>query len=327
LLGFVGEGIVGNATKLGDWCSEDVGWGDLGRLLFQHQQTKCPIRRNNIPIYCQIFLYVTRIMRPIPSMKVQDFFDWLFEWLKAQNFFDWLENISKLIPSYLNELFYLVSSPKRFIAERLYRDKLTMKNALVFLILSFLIGELLDIYGIWNRPFVVAAQAVFVLLSITLYGTALQLAWRIVGGKAEFHKVLTILFYYSGVLKIAISLFFLAFIGTMMALDPGLSKAMQSALNNGEIFLFVENNLEKISASRGYRFSLLFQFVGYGCMLVWLIAGWGAYRELNQVSKFRSFMAGLLFIVFCTPITALTFVLAFALTALLGTNVNTPNAG
>jgi hypothetical protein len=48
-------------------------------------------------------------------------------------------------------------------------------------------------------------------------------------------------------------------------------------------------------------------------MLAWIFAGWGAYRQLNGLSRLRSFGAGLLFLVFCLPVTAFVFVLGNAL--------------
>jgi hypothetical protein len=225
-----------------------------------------------------------------------------------------LEKLIGLIPAYFDALFPLVTGPKHFIAERLSSDESAMQKALIFLAVSFLIGWLLKIPLSRGDPLLeLGSDGVFVLICVLTYGGALYLAWRIAGGRAEIQKFLTIHFYYSGVLKLLETSTYVGAMGTIRAADPALYKEIYDAAYGGNIAAFVIKNSERLLASSGYRLSLCVQFVGYGVMLIWIFIGWGAYRALNRLSKVRSAVAGLLFLVFCFPVAALTFVIANAL--------------
>jgi hypothetical protein len=225
-----------------------------------------------------------------------------------------LEKLIGLIPAYFDALFPLVTGPKHFIAERLSSDESAMQKALIFLAVSFLIGWVLKIPLRREDPlFELGSDGVFVLIYVMTYGGALYLAWCIAGGRAEIQKFLTIHFYYSGVLSLLGTSTYLGTMGTIRAADPGLYKEIYDAAYGGNIAAFFIKNSERLLASSGYRLSLWVQFVGYGVMLTWIFIGWGAYRALNRLSKVRSIMAGLLFLVFCFPVAVLTFVIANAL--------------
>ena len=227
---------------------------------------------------------------------------------------DLLEKLIGLIPAYFDDLLPLVSGPKRFIAKRLSSDEPAMQKALIFLAVSFLIGWVLKTPFVRGDPFLeLGTDGAFVLIYVMTYGGALYLAWRIAGGRAEIQKFLTIHFYYAGVLKLIETSLYLGIMGTIRAADPALFKEIYDAAYGGNLASFFIKNSERLLASPGYRLSLWVQFVGYGAMLTWIFVGWGAYRELNQLSKARSIMAGLLFFVFCFPVTALTFLIANAL--------------
>jgi hypothetical protein len=225
-----------------------------------------------------------------------------------------LEKLIGLIPAYFGDLLPLISGPKSFIAKRISGDEPAMQKALIFLAVSFLIGWALKTPWLRGDPFLeLATDGAFVLIYVLAYGGALYLAWRIAGGRAEIQKFLTIHFYYSGILGFIQTILALGMMGTIRAADPVLYKEIYDVAYSGNMVLFAINNSERLIASPGYRFSLLVQFVGFGAMLTWIFVGWGAYRELNQLSKVRSFMAGLLFFVFCIPVEALTFLIANAL--------------
>ena len=53
--------------------------------------------------------------------------------------------------------------------------------------------------------------------------------------------------------------------------------------------------------------------VSYFAIPIWFLAGWGAYRELNRASRFRSVIAALLFVILSIPAFAALGVLANAL--------------
>jgi hypothetical protein len=227
---------------------------------------------------------------------------------------DLLEKLLGLIPAYFDDLLPLISGPKRFIAGRLSSDQPAMQKALIFLAVSFLISWVLKIPLSRGDPLLeLGAGGAFVLIYVLAYGCALYLAWRTAGGRAEIQKFLPIYFYYAGVLKLLMTITYLGTMGTMRAADPALYKEIYDAAYGGNIVAFLMRNSGRLLASPGYRLSLWVQCMGYGAMLIWFVVGWGAYRELNQLSKIRSITAGLLFFVYCFPVAALTFLIANAL--------------
>src|SRR5438034_1682242 len=225
-----------------------------------------------------------------------------------------LEKLIGLIPAYFDALLPLLTGPKHFIAERLSSNESAMQKALIFLAVSFLIGWLLKIPLSHGDPLLeLGPDGVFVLICVMMYGGVLYLAWRIAGGRVEIQKFLAIHFYYSGVLKLLETGTYVGTMGTIRLVDPALYKKIYDAAYGGNIVPFLSKSSEQLLVSCGYRLSLCALFVGYGVMLIWIFIGWGAYRALTRLSKVLSFMAGLLFLVFCFPVAALTLVIANAL--------------
>jgi hypothetical protein len=225
------------------------------------------------------------------------------------------ERLVGLIPAYFEALFPLLTGPKRFIAERLSSDESAMEKALIFLAISFAIGWILKIpLSRSGDPLLdLGTGSVFQLMNVLAYGTALYLAWRIAGGRAGLQKFLTIHFYYAGVLLLLETGLYLGFAGTIRAFDPALFKELHDAIYAGNFAAFLIENHERLLASSAYRASFLVQFAGFGAMLAWIFAGWGAYRALNRLSRLRSMGAGLLFFIFCLPVTGFIFVVGNAL--------------
>ena len=150
----------------------------------------------------------------------------------------------------------------------------------------------------------------FSLIFAIVFGGALYLAWHWVGGRGAIVQFLTISFYYGGVVKLMMTMLFLAIIGTMETVDPSLYTEFLTAATNGTLPLFLEDNLDRISSSPAYQWSLWVQVPGFAAILAWWIAAWGGYRQFYKVSRMRSAAAGLLFVVLCVPAAALTFVIA-----------------
>jgi hypothetical protein len=234
---------------------------------------------------------------------------------REQGMKELFEKLVRLIPAYFDALLPLITGPKAFIRERLGGDGTPLQDALLFLAISFAIGWILKIPLSRGGPplLELGTDAAFELSLVMAYGAALILAWRTVGGRANVRKFLTIHFYYSGILSFIMSGLFLGTMGTLRAADPVLYRQIYEAAYGGNFAVFLIENSERLIASRGFRWSLWVQLAGYGAAMAWILAGWGAYRELNGISRIRSGLAGLMFCLFCVPVAALTFVIANAL--------------
>jgi hypothetical protein len=226
---------------------------------------------------------------------------------------DALERIVRFIPAYVGDLLRLLQAPKTFIAGRLARDGSRLQNGLVFLGVSFLVGWVLKASFIRQEPFIeLASDAAFVFCRVLGYGAALCVAWRIVQGRAPLSKFFAIHFYYSGVLGLIETGWFMAMVGVLRVRDADFYSQLMDAVYHGTSGTFIVGQIERLQASHTFLPLMLITFIGLCVMLVWIVAGWGAYRKLNHLSKLRSALAATLFAAFCVPVTAMIYLIANA---------------
>jgi hypothetical protein len=145
-----------------------------------------------------------------------------------------LERILRFIPSYLGNLLEVARGPKQFIRKRLSHQEHQFENALVFLGISFVIGWVLKLSMDRKNPGIeLLIGAGFILMVVLGYGAAVLVAWRTVRGRADIQKIFTIHFYYSGVLILFTSCWFMAIMGILKAGSPQLYANMMNSVNTG----------------------------------------------------------------------------------------------
>src|SRR5262249_21346328 len=127
-------------------------------------------------------------------------------------------------------------------------------------------------------------------------------------GRADIQKLFVIHFYYSGVLILFTSCWFMAIMGILKAGSPQFYNNMMDSVNRGNLrFFFDPRNADTLLQARTF----LFVFCGgMAAMIIWGIAAWGAYRELNRLSALRSAVAVLVFIAISIPVTMVFFAFA-----------------
>lgn len=226
-----------------------------------------------------------------------------------------LERVVGVFPVYFDGLLSLLSGPKTYVAERLKVDgPSALKNALLFLGITHLLQWTLKIPLERGDPLLgLSSDTVFVLILILSYGAALLMAWRLVGARIELRTFFTVHFYFSAIFLVLMAILFLCMTGVLRMLDPALYARILEATHNGSALTFMTQNIEQLIGNRAYRASMVAQFLGMSGILLWMFAGWGAYRELGGVSRTRSFLAAILFAVFCVPVLVVTNAIATAL--------------
>lgn len=224
-----------------------------------------------------------------------------------------LNNTVGFITHYLENLLRLVQSPKQFITHRIAESNADLKESLIFMASSVLIGWLLKISFVRGNAFLGLASDIVAAFMIAIaYGVALCLAWHVLKGKARLKEMLAVHFYYWGVVELLQACWFMSIIGAFRASDAALYKVFMESLYNGSLLTFGPQNIERILQSSALLPIQLIAFTGLTAILVWLYAGWGAYRQINDVSKLQSVLAAILFVLFCIPITAVLFLIANA---------------
>lgn len=98
--------------------------------------------------------------------------------------------------TYIQELFELVSGPKRFVAQHRAEGTLTIGRGFAFLAFSILIKLFAPPHGTLSM---LGADIFFILAEVMMSGLALVVAWRIIGGKAKLLDFLPIHLYYCAI--------------------------------------------------------------------------------------------------------------------------------
>lgn len=201
-----------------------------------------------------------------------------------------MEELIKLLrylPRYFVEFGSVFIGPKRYIGQKNLQTDKSFSDALLFLAVS------LGLTIVMTAPLLppdqklwmfIGSQAVLILLIVTLWSIALRIAWRIVGGRATIKNFFITYSYYFGVMIIILTLFTLLSDGILKVFDPELYiKIIEATLNNSQ--------MPEVFGSNIFVISFAVMIVGYVLLSVWGFIGWGAYRQINNLSKKRSFGA------------------------------------
>ena len=196
-------------------------------------------------------------------------------------------------------------------AEGAFERSLAFLGASLFLFLIALeplapSGTNLGIYA--------AKHGVIFLLNVSLYATALRLAWRLVGGKAIFRSFFVTYAYFFSVVSVALGFFVLLSVGAFKSLEPNLYAQCIPTIDRRCIDLFAES----FSNSLALKISVSIFGVGFAILSLWSFIAWGAYRELNALSKWRSFLALLIMGVLVWPI---VLIVLFISEAIIGQDI------
>jgi len=223
---------------------------------------------------------------------------------------DLLEKILAYLPGYILDLARILSGPKQFVAERNKGDEGDLVKAFTFLGVSLSIFFILQGGFVAVQKFLTNAimDGILYLLFIAIFSAIIQLCWKIVGGKAEYQRFLITSSYYVGVLSIGFALGSLFFIGILRMLFP-------DAYTWFVKFIQAPSVPAALNQDPSVSIGILLAFITFVAVMfltfVWALIGWGAYRELNQLSRPRSFMALLLTILLSSPVAAALYVMGF----------------
>ncbi len=208
-----------------------------------------------------------------------------------------LQNIISYIPVYLTEFLALVSGPKRFIRRKKLQEPEGLNDALLFfglsIALSFIISLPLHPSGkdFWEY---FGFHATYLLLIVVLNAAGCRLAWFLVGGKAPLMPFVILYGYYAGVILFIYTFFAIASEGLLKVYDPDIYSQLLEIAEMDRTKS--ESAIDDIDAysNKVVIVAVLVQWAGHLVAGVWFFIGWGAFRELNNLSKLRSFFVFLI---------------------------------
>lgn len=220
-----------------------------------------------------------------------------------------LEKLLGFIPAYLRELALLLGGPKRFMSARNTGSDTDLNSSLMFMgiticLVFILQAPLLDKdIDIWIR---LGSGLIQTLSAVLIFAFVLRLAWQLVGGRAKFERFFIAYAYYFSAVLLLLVLVSLCADGIIKSLDPSLYEILRS----GDQQAIGQSNPLTSSA---YLWSLSVLALGLVLTSIWSFIGWGAYREINGLSKARSAGAFLIAGIINWPAIALVFFIGHAL--------------
>jgi TIR domain-containing protein len=227
---------------------------------------------------------------------------------------DGVGRLLRAAQTYLAELLALTSGPKQFFADRMVAQRLQWQDGFLFLLLSFLLTFAVSLPFARNPLLELPTELVFVVRYVLLYGYAAFFAWRLVGGQVKLREVLTIHFYLAGVLKLILTATYIAFFGVLRSGDPTLYGEFTNAMSSGNVAgWYLAKGGALLAQRTTWRVAIVLLLTGTALMLLWVVAGWGAYRRLARVGRLRSILAFVVFGALSLPLYAVTALIANAL--------------
>jgi hypothetical protein len=203
---------------------------------------------------------------------------------------DLISKLLALLPAYASQLIDLVSDPKKFVANKNLASVTAINEALVFLGISIALAFVAQIPLLpekQDKELMFLALAVQSALAFAMNIAILVLSWKIVGGQVGWKHFIAVTCYFSSVSTLLFLAFYLLAFGAFNVLDPVHSKQLLtgSAMDWSELV-----------GSLGAKVGLIILGGGFIAMYAWIFYVWGAYRQLNRLSKLRSGMAFAIFV-------------------------------
>jgi len=231
-------------------------------------------------------------------------------------------------PAYATDLAGLIASPKTFLANKNRGGDQDWANALIFFAISTIISFTIQATGVkLDADFVtdVIKTMLFLAIFTLTLAVVIKVAWRLVGGRAPLHSIiLTQLYVFSIYMLIScvISLVFVS-LHAIFYLNyyEEVTGITQKGLFNLIYKIINDPGTASLLSSEKYPGLIILGTVMFGifCLVsvAWIIATWGAYRQLNEASRVRSFAAFILCGMLSVP--------TFGILLLLATATSIPN--
>jgi hypothetical protein len=207
----------------------------------------------------------------------------------------------KAIPTYVITFGRIFVAPKTEILEKCRGDESALPGALVFLGVSQLVlyplaqGSTGQHSEFWDTA--LRAVSLLVIGGLGAVGM-LALAWRIMGARLEFSKLLVAYCYISGVSAVVWSVLALAIMGMFATFYPQTYRAAMHTFGTPQA-VFSGKYAESITALRampGYQLFGVLSTIAWSLLLLWLFCAWGTFRHLASASRLRSAVAAAIFV-------------------------------
>lgn len=207
-----------------------------------------------------------------------------------------IEKAVLLIPRFLSEMLEVLVSPKPFLRQKQRIQANDIESACLFFGMTLLLAFAAQFSFIasWRENPVAslvsltALTFLFVLLSLAV----LRFSWFVVGGKATLRQLFVFYAYVTGPITVILVAFSIVSFLLLRLLDPA---GFTNIVRNGFKTTWVPTSV-------GDKAFVAVALFGVMAALVWSVLAWGAFRELNSVSRRRSPIAFFIFLFLNAPL-------------------------
>jgi hypothetical protein len=216
--------------------------------------------------------------------------------------------ILSYLPQYFSDCGAIIVGPKSFVLKRISSENFSKSNeSFLFLgisvsIIALIVAQLpyhKDIYTLLVMAFVVN------LVVIVAFSFVIRAAWWIVGGRAPYKEYFAVYTYIASAATLMWMCFLLISYGILRILDADSFYALYEASTGQARNEIIQNS----SAIVPFGVSLI---IGFILLSLWAYISWCAYRQINHLSRMRSFLAFTLTGILSVPVLVLLFVLGSA---------------
>ena len=208
------------------------------------------------------------------------------------------EKVLQYLPRYFLDFGEVFSGPKSFIGQRNLASTDAFTDALLFFGISIVLLIALQLpiqpadQDFWKFA---GSVGVLQLIAITLSAVITRIAWWLVGGRASGQSFFITYSYFGGVMIVLISAVQLLAFGVVKVFDR---KFFQQLVDAPKM-----DSVAPQTDEQSVLFLVFGAIVAVGIVLVsaWFFIGWGAFRQLNALSKWRSLAAAVIYGLLAIP--------------------------
>lgn len=198
-----------------------------------------------------------------------------------------------------HDLFTLLHRPRRFLGGRATGRRADLARAGLFFTLALLLGVVVVLSGYTPQQspvgFGLGVLVSGLMATVALSGP-LWLAWRLVGARGHYAKVLIVLLHQVAVLHLAAMLTVWCVVVALDArshdvMRQTMDAALEPGTSIGAAFETVRHRLEPLVSTDEVRLGLVFGTLISLLGAAWGVRSWGAYREALGLGRARSAIA------------------------------------
>jgi Yip1 domain len=219
---------------------------------------------------------------------------------------EFLEALAAYGPKFFDDFIGIISGPKRFLRGVDSAKPNSMTQAVNFYVLCLLVAFVMELpfLSTGKQPWsLFPVEVALYLMGTVIIAATFRFLFRLVGGSGSFRDHLVLTLYISGPMYLWGSLGAATTKGIVLVNQPGLYPLFKQYMDETLTFgALSEPHYDALFDQPSVMIAILLSWCLLMSTSIWLLLCWGAYRFLNHVTRFRSFIAVVLAIAISIPL-------------------------